>query len=141
MKPSLTKYGDRTDGKTNPLRLFSPTKARLSPVSSTSNQHLRLTLLSLLHSRTAMSSNDDLLASVRTPTHQYPFGTSSYPSQLQSSMRNALFTFGASSQQYQNIKAMIDEHIASKPPPSSSTSTAQSGPVFTLAHRPKPRPA
>ncbi|OCL09470.1 hypothetical protein AOQ84DRAFT_375814 [Glonium stellatum] len=69
-----------------------------------------------------MSSNDDLLAS------------------LQSSMRNALFTFGASSQQYQNIKAMVDEHIASKHPSTPLASTAQPGPVFTLAHRPKPRP-
>ncbi|KAF1975057.1 hypothetical protein BU23DRAFT_530848 [Bimuria novae-zelandiae CBS 107.79] len=40
------------------------------------------------------SQQDDLLAS------------------LQSSMRNALATFGPSSPQYLNIKYMVDEHMA-----------------------------
>ncbi|KAF2018982.1 hypothetical protein BU24DRAFT_489031 [Aaosphaeria arxii CBS 175.79] len=31
---------------------------------------------------------------------------------LQSSLRNAHYTFGASSRQYKDIKAMVEEHIA-----------------------------
>jgi hypothetical protein len=34
------------------------------------------------------------------------------PAQLQSSLRNALSTFGAQSPQYLSIKYMVDEHAA-----------------------------
>ncbi|OCK79873.1 hypothetical protein K432DRAFT_57258 [Lepidopterella palustris CBS 459.81] len=71
------------------------------------------------------------------------------PSQLQSSLRNALSTYGASSPQYHRIKAMVDEEVASAAnPPQSPTqqfsglqSSSNTTGMFSLAYRPKPSSA
>ncbi|KAF2496012.1 hypothetical protein BU16DRAFT_538617 [Lophium mytilinum] len=63
---------------------------------------------------------------------------------LQSSLRNTLATFGPESAQYQSTAKVVTDYIAQKTVSQPSTAMGKGkekeaqGPMFTLAHRPKP---